>query len=160
MKAESTFRKRVDQFLRTLPFCKSISIQQKAITGHPDKLICLGGWFVGLEIKTDVGEPSPRQILVLEEVLKAKGVALIVRPNNFEEVKEILRKISRGIRYDQYAIQGITSPTTPNDLRKDRKHANGSGKKLRSEQASVSNPLGDHEDAGIEQGASQKFREI
>jgi hypothetical protein len=160
MKPESSFRKRVDQFIRTLPFCKSLSIQQKAISGHPDKILCLAGWFVALEIKTDEGKPSARQVLVLQNVLKAKGVALIVRPSNFEEVKEILQKISRGIRYDSNEIQGLTSPKFTNDLGENRKHTNGSGKKLRSKQASSSSTVGDQESAGGEQRAVEDFREI
>lgn len=160
MKPESAFRKKVDQFLRTLPFCKSLSIQQKAITGHPDKVLCLAGWFVGLEIKTDEGSPSARQILTLEEVLKAKGVALICRPNNFEEVKEILRKISKGIRYDQHALQGLTPPKNPTNPRKSGKHSDGPSRKLRGEQTTRSDSQRDQTDEGRECRDSEEFREI
>jgi hypothetical protein len=160
MKAESEFRKKVDKFLRTLPFCKSLSIQQKAITGHPDKVLCLAGWFVGLEIKTDEGSPSARQILTLEEVIKAKGVALIVRPSNFDQIKEILVKISKGIRYDQHEIQGINAPKNPTSTRKSGKHANGPKTKLRSEQTSSGSSLDNREDSCREHGDSEEFREI
>jgi len=160
MKAESVFRKKVDKFLRTLPFCKSLSIQQKGITGHPDKMICLAGWFVGLEIKTDVGHPSARQVLTLEEVLKAKGVALICRPSNFDQIKEILTKISKGIRYDQHELQGITPPKNTTSVRKSGKRANGSNTKLRSEQTSGSNPQDNRGDSQGEHGDSEEFREI
>jgi hypothetical protein len=159
-KLETTFRKRVDAFLKTLPFCKQFSIQQKALVGHPDKMICLAGWFVALEIKTDVGVASAKQILTLEEVLKAKGTALIVRPSNFEEIKEILRKISRGIRYDSNEIQGLAPSKSSANFGEDRKHTNGSGKKLRAKQNAVSDPKRDPGDSDSEQGSSEKFREI
>jgi len=160
MKAESVFRLRVIKFLRTLHFCKIFSIQQKAITGHPDIILCLDGLFVGIEIKTDIGKPSPRQILTLEEVIKAKGAALIVRPNNFEGVKERLLKLSRGIRYGNNEIQGIIAPTTSNGIGESRKHTDESNKKLRSEQTSIGCKEGVRESSGGEYCDSEEFREI
>jgi hypothetical protein len=159
-KPETLFRKKVVAFLRTLPFCKVFSIQQKAITGHPDLIVCLAGWFVALEIKTDEGKPSPRQILTLEDVIKAKGGALIVRPQNLEEVKEILLKLSKGIRHDFHEIQRPTTPKSATNSGENRKHTNGSGKKLRAKQNAVSDQKRDHDDSGTEQGSSEEFCEI
>ena len=160
MKPESLFRKQVVAFLRTLPFCKILSIQQKAITGHPDIILCLDRLFVALEIKTDIGKPSARQVLILEEIIKAKGVALIVRPSNFEVVKEILLKISKGIRYDSNELQGLTTPTPSKRIGQDRKHANEPSKKLRSKQTSVGDSQEHQQCSEGELGSVGEFREI
>lgn len=107
MKEESKFRKnRVDPFLKTLQNTFSISIQQTAIRGDADKILCCNGFFVWLELKTDVGEPSPLQQWKYSNVQKAQGIAIIARPRNWEKVKTFLQLLDRGI-YDRNALRGI-----------------------------------------------------
>lgn len=163
MKPETRFRiGRVVPFLRTLSYCKIFSIQQKAIVGHPDIILCLDGLFVALEVKTDDKDStaSPRQILTLEEVLKAKGAALIVRPSNFEQVKEDLLKLSRGIRYDRNEICGIDAPKTTTSARKNRQHSTITKAKLRAKQNDVSGENRDYENSGREFSDPKKFRSV
>lgn len=95
--SEKNFRKKVDAFLKLLPCCKSFSAQQLTIRGTPDKLLCLAGRFVGLELKAS--SSAHRSILQeyhLMEIRRAGGVGMFVFPENWEETKELLTILSRG----------------------------------------------------------------
>lgn len=61
--------------------------------GLPDLFVCYEGHFIGLEVKTDAGEPSPRQLAVLRRIERAGGVGQVVR--SVDEVKRILTKLDR-----------------------------------------------------------------
>ena len=61
--------------------------------GIPDLLICWKGKFIGIELKTDIGKPSPLQLHELNEIEKAGGIALILRPKTWEEYKNFLLKM-------------------------------------------------------------------
>lgn len=91
MKPETKFRVNlVDPFLKTLKNCTSFSIQQVSINGDPDKMLCLNGRFVGLELK-DVGEkPRKLQVFKLDQIDRTNGVALVADRDNWNETKEIL----------------------------------------------------------------------
>ncbi|MNH28600.1 hypothetical protein D3C79_887780 [compost metagenome] len=43
--------------------------------GVSDIILCVGGWFVGAELKADDGVPSPQQSLFIREMLKVNGIA-------------------------------------------------------------------------------------
>lgn len=61
--------------------------------GIPDLLICWKGKFIGIELKTDIGKPSPLQLYELNEIEKAGGIALILRPKTWEDYKKFLLKM-------------------------------------------------------------------
>lgn len=89
---------RVDKALKTLPNTYSFSIQQRTIIGDPDKLICIGGKFVALELKSEQGEPTKLQLHKLAAVKKAGGISLVAYPKNWPEVFTILSVLaSKGI---------------------------------------------------------------
>jgi hypothetical protein len=97
MKPETRFRtKVVDPFLKSLHFCKAFSIQQKAIRGTPDKLMCIRGYFVAMEIKALGGKVTKLQQYELDAVLKAKGIAIVAAPENWEQVKRLLKRLDEG----------------------------------------------------------------
>jgi Holliday junction resolvase len=58
--------------------------------GVPDIVGCLNGRFVGIEVKREDGKVSEIQKINLEQIRKAGGIALVVRPSGFEEFKEKL----------------------------------------------------------------------
>lgn len=62
-------------------------------SGVPDLLICWKGRFIALELKAENGKPTPLQIHEIEQIKKAGGVALILRPSGFEELKNFLLKM-------------------------------------------------------------------
>lgn len=93
-KPETVFRGRVVKDLRALKGIAIFSIQQRTINGDPDLLLCINSLFVALELKDDDGEVSPLQEKRLEDVGKAKGLALVARPSNWKKIYKILVDIS------------------------------------------------------------------
>ena len=94
MKPETKFRVNiVDPFLKTLKNCTSFSIQQVSINGDPDKMLCIHGRFVGLELK-DVGEkPRKLQAFKLDQIKRTGGVALVADRENWQYIKFILSEM-------------------------------------------------------------------
>ena len=100
MKSETLFRtQKVDPFLKSLKHAYFFSIQQKAIRGTPDKLGVVQGTFVALELKSEKGKVDPLQKFYLKEIEKAGGLAMVVSPQNWDEVKLILTNLSEGGLY-------------------------------------------------------------
>ena len=64
--------------------------------GVPDLIACVSGWFVGIEVKSDVGKPSPIQLQNIKEIIEEGGFAVVVRPENFEELKEMILALKNG----------------------------------------------------------------
>jgi hypothetical protein len=95
-KRETLFRSNtVIPFLDTLKNTAYFPIQQKAIRGDPDFMLCVHGVFVALELKAEDGDADPLQRYKLEQIKRAKGVALIARPSNWPEIKLVLEKLDR-----------------------------------------------------------------
>lgn len=97
IKPETKFRMGyVNPFLKTLKNTFEMSIQQIAIHGHPDKVLCSRGKFIALELKTRGGRLRPLQEHLLNEVRRCGGIALIADPDNWQEIKEILKQLDKG----------------------------------------------------------------
>lgn len=96
-KPETKFRMKVVDKLKTLPFTAVFSIQQRTIKGDPDLMVCMRGFFIGLELKSEEGEPSKLQEYKLEKIRKAQGRAYTVFPNNWDEIFIELTKLAKGI---------------------------------------------------------------
>ncbi|MNB67591.1 hypothetical protein D3C87_955020 [compost metagenome] len=43
--------------------------------GVSDFILCVGGWFVGAELKADDGVPSPQQSLFIKTMKRVNGIA-------------------------------------------------------------------------------------
>jgi len=96
-KPETVFRVgKVTPFLKTLSFTKFFPIQQLSIKDDPDFLLCTRGKFIALELKIDGEKPRPLQQYKLDEVLKAKGITIVAKPSNWEEVKILLKQLDGG----------------------------------------------------------------
>ncbi len=97
MKNETKFRTTlVAPFLRSLKHTAVFAIQQLAIHGTPDYLLCTRGRFVGLELKDGEEVPHGIQLFNLDRITKAHGVAIVARPSNWESVKRQLRRLDEG----------------------------------------------------------------
>lgn len=48
--------------------------------GVPDLLVCCNGWFVGVEVKSSKGRPSPQQIKNLRDIRNAGGFGILLYP--------------------------------------------------------------------------------
>lgn len=91
-KPETVFRRKVVLLLKKcFPTIYITSIQQLAIVGTPDLLICLNGKYVALEIKSKEGKPSLLQSYNLDLIKKAGGLGYVVYPSNLDSVVEELK---------------------------------------------------------------------
>lgn len=59
--------------------------------GIPDIICCYRGRFIGLEVKTDTGQPTQLQLVTMRKIREAEGIAMVVR--SVDEVKSIIEDI-------------------------------------------------------------------
>ncbi|HHY72676.1 MAG TPA: VRR-NUC domain-containing protein [Bacillus bacterium] len=87
---ESAFQKKVIQFLKDngAYYIKYWAGSQYTKEGVPDILACIDGTFHGIELKTDVGQPSKLQLYNIRKIKDSGGEAYILRPKDFESWKE------------------------------------------------------------------------
>jgi Holliday junction resolvase len=64
-------------------------------TGIPDLLCCINGYFLAIEVKAENGHPSEIQQYVIGKIRDAGGVAVIVYPSAFDELKNIVQLLKR-----------------------------------------------------------------
>jgi hypothetical protein len=96
---ERKFRtSQVAPFLRKLKTTAHFPIQQKAIRGDADYILCAHGWFVWLELKKSGGKQDPLQVFKAVTVERCKGVVIVASPDNWEQVKKLLLQLDRGER--------------------------------------------------------------
>lgn len=98
MKPETRFRiGKVIPFLKTLRHTTFFAIQQLTIVGDPDFMVCIRGRFVALELKkSEKDTPRKIQLYKLREVERTGGLAITAYPENWEQVKSLLRNLDQG----------------------------------------------------------------
>jgi len=81
---ETSFKSILNNYFKQFK-CYQVSIPASMFSriGTPDKLLCLRGQFLAIEVKTDTGTVSPMQENAIAEINKAGGVALVLRPKDF-----------------------------------------------------------------------------
>ena len=92
-KPETIFAEKVDRDLKET-FGKDIfieNIQQAAKSGSPDRLICLKGRFIALELKVDQGEPTKLQIIKLARINRAGGYGMVAYPQTWRMILEHIK---------------------------------------------------------------------
>lgn len=93
-KPETKFRAKVDKLLDTIPNSYFESIQQKSIRGTPDKIGCVGGLFVALELKAKDGKATELQRYKLSKFSMAGGIAIVLNEENLQETLTFLNKLA------------------------------------------------------------------
>lgn len=92
--SEKTFQSKVEAFLkeRKLWYLKvwGNGVQR---SGVPDLLICCNGQFIGCELKKEDGRASALQIHELERIKSNGGIAMVLKPNGFENFKAFIRRL-------------------------------------------------------------------
>lgn len=63
-------------------------------SGIPDLIVCLNGHFVGIEVKAEKGKPSELQKYNIKKIEEAGGIAMIVYPDDFEDIKKLLEQLN------------------------------------------------------------------
>lgn len=75
-------------------------------TGVPDRLDCIHGLFIGIEIKkNDKEEASPLQQHNIKQIKDNGGVAFVLRPSTFKKFKEITLEFIVSGNIDNYKEQ-------------------------------------------------------
>jgi len=94
-KDETKFRKRFDAFVSTLKNTYALSVQQQTICGDPDKILCINGFFIAVELKaSEESRVSKLQTYKLQKIVDAGGFGLVCHPQNFSKTKEVLTTFS------------------------------------------------------------------
>lgn len=58
--------------------------------GLPDLICCYKGKFIALELKREDGKASPLQLYEIKAIKESGGVAMVLRPSEFESFKKFL----------------------------------------------------------------------
>jgi hypothetical protein len=108
-KRETVFRKRVRLDLTRLARKYNgklwfEAIQQKAIKGSPDFMLCAMGQFIGLELKDYDGIISRIQDAKMSAILEAGGLALVADPGNWANTLKTI----------EFYLQGESNDCTGN----------------------------------------------
>ena len=95
MTPEHKFQNKFIKALKKLPNTWYVKVSQKSISGTPDILACIDGWFVAVELKSSAkSKVSKLQEYELKKITDAKGIGFICWPENFDYVMNQLEVIS------------------------------------------------------------------
>jgi len=61
--------------------------------GVPDILACANGHFLAIEVKAEDGRPSALQLRNIDDIRKAGGTSLILKPSEFDDFKVLLESL-------------------------------------------------------------------
>lgn len=98
MASEKNFENKVKKFLKDegCYFIKYWGGGTFTKTGIPDLLVCCNGTFLGLEIKAENGKPSDLQLYNIRKIIEAGGIAMILYPHDFDNLKQTIRSLKKG----------------------------------------------------------------
>lgn len=92
MAAEKSFENKIKKFLEENA-CWFVKFFANAYTkvGVPDILACVNGYFVGIEVKAPHGKPSELQKYNVKKLNTCHGMAVIVKPDQYDDLTYMLR---------------------------------------------------------------------
>ena len=64
-------------------------------SGIPDLIYCINGRFVAIEVKKEKGKPTELQKRKIKKIIQDGGVAVIVKPSQFEDLKKLLMSVEK-----------------------------------------------------------------
>lgn len=67
--------------------------------GIPDLIVCVNGYFIAVELKTETGKPTKLQEWNIDQIKESGGHATVLRPNQFDEFKYFIQEVKRWPRY-------------------------------------------------------------
>lgn len=59
-------------------------------------LVCVNGFFIGVEVKAKNGKPSELQLYNIVNIRDAGGFAFVLYPSGFEEFKAFVEELKLG----------------------------------------------------------------
>jgi hypothetical protein len=99
-KPETKFKEKVLKDLKSLgKNVWFVKIQQVAIRGTPDLIICAAGLFVAIELKVENGEVDLLQAKTLLDITNANGRSFVVTPGSWPEVLREIESIINQVSY-------------------------------------------------------------
>lgn len=101
-KPETLLKERVYPILKKLPSTWVKKIQQVAIRGTPDFLMCISGVFVAIELKRSEDEkPDALQELNLSKIADCGGLTIVMHPQNEQKVLNFLKTFAEKAAMDK-----------------------------------------------------------
>ena len=108
MGSEKNFETKIKRFLKD-EGCWVVKYFANAYTpsGIPDLLCCVNGHFVAIEVKAQNGKASPLQRFNCDEIIDARGYAVILYPSGFEKFKENIHRLktNQGLAYPELILK-------------------------------------------------------
>jgi len=98
MAAEKTFENKIKKYLsdNNIWYVKYFA-NGFTKSGIPDILACCNGHFLGIEVKAENGRPSELQLHHIEKIKQSGGHAVIVKPSQFDELKQLIEELKNEI---------------------------------------------------------------
>jgi Holliday junction resolvase len=66
-------------------------------SGVPDIVACVNGLFLAIETKAGTNKPTALQVREIETIRRNNGVAVVVNEENWDMVRELIRKLKATI---------------------------------------------------------------
>ena len=94
MASEKNFENKIKKYLKERD-CYYVKYFANRMTkvGVPDILACVNGYFVGIEVKAENGVASDLQIYNIDQIKRAGGIAVIVRPSEWDQLKSLIEEL-------------------------------------------------------------------
>lgn len=91
MAEEKIFENKIKDFLKSKN-CWFVKFFANSFTkkGVPDLLACVNGYFVAIEVKAENGKASELQKLNIDRIRSSGGVAIILKPSQFDDFKKLV----------------------------------------------------------------------
>lgn len=67
-------------------------------SGVPDVIACVNGHFFAIECKAGTNKPTALQVREIEAIRRCGGVAVVANEENWDMVRDIVRKLKDTIR--------------------------------------------------------------
>lgn len=83
-KPETVFKEKVFRKIKPIPGLWVVKIQQVALRGIPDLIMCHSGRLIAWELKVGHNKSNKLQDYVLEDIKSAGGCARVVTPENLD----------------------------------------------------------------------------
>lgn len=66
--------------------------------GIPDILVCINGYFLAVETKSDTGRPTALQLYHTRMIRKAGGIAIILHPDDYKLFIALFDALKNGMK--------------------------------------------------------------
>ena len=105
---ESKLEEEIERLMKSKGIWQLARYQaQSNQNGLPDRLYLYKGFLLGLELKTDEGEPTKLQLRKIDEINKNGGIGLIVKNTEIVEYLIDIIDIFHTMHHNNYCILNV-----------------------------------------------------